>query len=122
MAQDAWYRNTTWNPEIEADFQQRLRRARDKSQRLRIQASYLAESHPKVSLGLLDQYFSLGDQFDIAQAHVEKARALTALCDVERALSSYEAALERERQLPSVKTHTYLAFACLAIETRLDSL
>lgn len=120
MAQKDWFRNTTWNAEVEADFQQRLRRARDKSQYLRIQASYLAESHPTVALGLLEQYFSLGDHFDVAQAYVDTARALMALGNIEGALSSYEAALERERKLPSLKTSAYLDFACLVVEAQIE--
>jgi len=119
MARDDWCRNTTWNAAIEADFQQRLRRARDKSQRLRIQASYLTESHPTVALGLLEQYFTLGDHFDTAQAHVDKARAMIALGDVDGALSSYEAALERERQFPSLETQAYLDFPCLVVEAEI---
>jgi len=44
MATDEWYRNTTWDNNIEADFEARLKRSRGayhKAQYLRIQASYL---------------------------------------------------------------------------------
>lgn len=122
MAQNDWFRNTTWNDEIEANFQQRLRRARDKSQYLRIQASYLAGIHPRVTLGLLDQYFSLGDHFDIAQAYVGKAQALMALGDLDGAISAYEAALERERLYPSLKTQAYLDFVCLVANRQIKPL
>lgn len=47
MATDDWYRNTTWNLNIESDFEARLKRSRGmfhKAQYLRIQASYLLES------------------------------------------------------------------------------
>jgi len=121
VARDDWFRNTTWNAEIEADFQQRLRRARDKSQRLRIQACHLAEIHPAAALGLLEQYFALGDRVDAAQAHVDRARALKALGDVGNALSSYEDALERESQLPSYKTRAHLDFVRLVVEASIES-
>ncbi len=117
MARGDWFRNTTWNDEIELNYRHRLRRARDKSQYLRIQASYLTESYPEVALRLLDQYFSLGDHFDTARAYVEKGRAMIAFRDVEGALSSYEAALVQEDLRPSVKTQAYLEFACLVVET-----
>jgi hypothetical protein len=117
VARHDWCRNTTWNAEIEADFRRRLRRARDKSQYLRIQAWHLAESHPSVALNLLDQYFSLGERVDLAH----KGRVLTALGDFDGALSSYEAALERERQLPSYKTSAYLDFACLVVEHQIET-
>ena len=122
MARDDWYRNTAWNEAIETDYQSRLRRARDKSQYLRIQASYLAESYPKVALRLLDQYFALGEHFDIAQAYVDKARALKAEDDLEGALQSYEAALDREKSHPNLRTQAYLDFACLIADTNFDRL
>src|SRR5947207_1480818 len=113
-----WFRNKEWNPAIEADFQQRLRRARHKHQYLRIQASYLAVSRPLIALDLLAQYFELGDHIDMALAHADRARARYALGDVDAAICSYEKALERERQFPQVKTQAWLEFARLVIRER----
>jgi tetratricopeptide (TPR) repeat protein len=118
VARHDWCRNSSWNADIESDFRQRLRRARDKSQYLRIQASHLAESHPQVALSLLDQYFALGDHFDKAQAYVDRARAFVALDDLDAAISSYEAALTREREFPHFKTYAYLDYACLVTNVR----
>jgi len=47
MATDEWFRNTTWDSNIETDFEARLKRSRGayhKAQYLRIQASYLIGS------------------------------------------------------------------------------
>jgi hypothetical protein len=47
MGAEDWYRNTTWDKTIEADFEARLKRSRgasNKAQYLRIQASYLLDS------------------------------------------------------------------------------
>jgi hypothetical protein len=118
VARDDWFRNTSWNADIEANFHRRLRRARDKSQYLRIQASHLAESHPQTALILLDQYFALGDHVDMAQAHVDRATALVALDDVDGAISSYEEALTREQEFPHLQTQAYLSFACLVTNAR----
>ena len=118
MARGDWFRNKIWSPEIKAAFFQRLRRARDKSQYLRIQASCLSEKHPHAALQLLEEYFSLGEHFDRAQAHVDRARAYIALEDVESAIASYEDALERERFFPRLRTQAYLDLVFLVAMSR----
>lgn len=103
-----WYRNTEWNDAIESAFAAKLRRARDKSQYLRVQACTLAPSHPHVALALLDQYFALGEHFDMAQAYVDRATAYLALGETEAAIQSYECAIERERAYPHLRTSASL--------------
>ena len=114
MATKDWFRNTEWNAAIEADFRTGMSRARSgRSQYLRIQASYLADSHPRVALALLDEFFASTDLFDAAQAHVDRARAFVALGDLDAAMSSYEDALQREREFPRLRTTAYTDYACL---------
>lgn len=62
MANDDWYRHKTWDIEIEADFEVRLKRSRgafNKAQYLRIQASYLLdgsdEKNQVVGLNLMER-------------------------------------------------------------------
>jgi hypothetical protein len=74
-----WFRNTTWNEAVASTFNDKLRRARRKEQYLRIQACTLAPSHPEAALQLLDRYFALKDDFDHAQAYVDRATAFLAL-------------------------------------------
>jgi len=114
MARHDWYRNTDWNPAIEEAFFAKLRRARNKAQYLRIQASILAQKHPVIALRLLDQYFSLEENFDHAQAHVDRASAYLSLGDTTQAISSYEAALEVEDKRPNVITGAWLNLAFLS--------
>ena len=50
MGAEDWYRNTSWDKTIEADFEARLKRSRGsfhKAQYLRIQASYLLDNSDK---------------------------------------------------------------------------
>ena len=103
-----WFRNTTWNASIEQAFDDKLRRARRKEQYLRIQASMLAQSHPTVALNLLDRYFELPNDFDHAQAHVDRAAAYLALGRMAETLASYEAALARESVFPKLLTEAYI--------------
>ena len=70
-----WFRNTTWNASVEQAFDDKLRRARRQEQYLRVQVCTLARSHPDVALKLLDRYFALPNDFDHAQAHVDRASA-----------------------------------------------
>ena len=108
MTDDRWFRNTSWNETIASVFEEKLRRARRKSQYLRIQASTLAPTHPLVALELLDRYFALDDDFDHAQAHVDRATAYLALGQIEAGVQSYEAALQREAVFPNLRTCAYL--------------
>ncbi len=103
-----WYRNETWDEEVAQRFREKLRRARRKERYLRIQACTLAPTHPEVALDLLSQYFELPDDFDHAQAHVDRATALLALDRIRGAIESYEAALKREDEFPQVLTQAYL--------------
>jgi tetratricopeptide (TPR) repeat protein len=108
-----WFRNSTWSVSIEQAFDEKIRRARRKEQYLRIQASTLARSHPDIALKLLDRYFELPNDFDHAQAHVDRATAYLALGRVADALSAYEDALARESVFPNLKTEAYVAFPYL---------
>jgi len=60
----------------------------------------------------------MGDHFDIAQAQVNKAQALTALGEIDAALSAYSEALEREPNFPNYKTDAYLDFVLLVLNAR----
>ena len=122
MTSKDWFRNSDWNEEIEAAFVAKLRRARDKSQYLRIQACTLTSTHPMVALKLLNQYFSLGDHLDLAQAYVDQATAYLAIGDVEQAIESYEAALTREHEFPNLQTHARLDLPFLIASRQIETL
>jgi tetratricopeptide (TPR) repeat protein len=115
-----WFRNSSWNPHIEATFRERLDRAKNKSQYLRIQASTLAKTFPEAALQLLDEYFSLGEHFDQAQAHVDRATAYLSLNNVDAAVASFEVALAREEAFPKLGTRAYLDLPQLIAVRRLS--
>lgn len=114
MTSEDWYRNKDWNSRIELSFFDKLRRARRKEQYLRIQASTLASSHLEVALRLLDEYFRLNDNFDHAQAHVDRATAYLAMGQIENAIQAYEDALAREAEFPNLQTQAILDLPFLA--------
>lgn len=122
MAADDWYRNKEWNTQIETAFNEKLRRARDKAQYLRIQACILAPTHPSVALHLLDEYFKLNDNFDQAQAHVDRATAYLALGQIDLAIVAFEAALTREQSGSGVLTSAYIDYPFLIASNGLEDL
>jgi len=120
MSPDDWHRNTAWDADIEAKFEAKLKRARDKAQPLRIQALHLAQSHPEIALKLLDRYFALGENFvDCASAHKTRAEAYLALGRLDDAISSFEAALRREAQFPNYKTLVSVEYPYLVATRKL---
>ena len=120
-ANNEWFRNTEWNPEIEAKFFERLRRARDKAKYLKLQAYYLAESHPRVTLALIDKFFALGEDFFLADAHLASANAHLALGESSEAISSFKKALAAERQHPGYRTTAWSEFVLLVADRCLKS-
>ena len=122
MGRDDWFRNKKWDAATEAHFNEKLRRARDKAQPLRIQAGHLKDTDPQVTLALLGRYFALGDHFDIAQAFLDQAEAYLTLGAQEEALRSLENALQREREFPNVKTQAWSRYTLLVAQRRLDHL
>ncbi len=115
-ARDEWFRNVRWDAAIAARFDERLSRARDKAQPLRIQATLLAEDRPDIALQLLDRYFAFGDHFDSAAAHVTRAHIHRKAGDVNRALTELEAALDDEERKPNYRTSAWIDYAMLVAE------
>jgi len=116
-----WFRNETWDDGVETAFFTKLRRARDKAQYLVIQSYHLISNHPKVTLRLLDEYFSLDDKFHRSQAFVNQALAHVELNDVNSAITSYENALDAEAGARTVLTSAYIELPFLVASRNVDS-
>lgn len=108
MSTGDWFRNVSWSEELATQFETKLRRAKRKEQYLRIQASSLANTYPKVAHALLDRYFALPDDFDHAQAYVDRATAYLAEGHLREAITAYEAALAREAKFRKLLTQAYV--------------
>jgi tetratricopeptide (TPR) repeat protein len=124
MASDDWFRNEVWTPTISGKFFEKLRRARNKAQYLKIQSFHLTESHPSVARDLLEQYFSLDDHFDDAQAFFQQAQAYVVLGKREDAIICYQKALQRERDFPHSNsiTRAWCEYALLVATHKIEAL
>jgi Tfp pilus assembly protein PilF len=121
MARDDWYRNESWDADIEAVFRIRLARSRGQGpQYLKIQAGYLAASRPEAALGLIEEYFATGDQFAIVEAHCVRAQAYEARGELDEAVGAYKSALAWETAQSKVKTQAWLRCSRLIVDHRLS--
>lgn len=86
-----WYRNSDWNDDIEADFFDKLSKARSqRDQYVVLQAHHLSQSHPNVALRLVDLYFDTrNDDFHDDRAHRVASSAYFALGGYVEALDNY---------------------------------
>ena len=119
MSRTSWFQNPVWSEGAEKHFREKLRRARNKSQPLRIQASCLCRTYPEVSLRLLEEYFSLPDRRQDSAACQHRAEALLTLGRVPDAINAYLQAIERETDLGAVQTEARRDFSFLVATRRL---
>lgn len=101
-----WYRSSRWDPEIEAAFETRLRRARaaNRPQYLRIQATHLLGQRDgelnAIGLALLrrivDEYSS-ADEMAVTEALEQLGQLLSDLGRLDEAADTLRAAVERIR-------------------------
>jgi tetratricopeptide (TPR) repeat protein len=121
-----WYRNKTWNDEISAEFEAKLKRSRGsfhKAQYLKIQAIELVETQNNdlysVAEGLAKRVLA-----DYPEEESEISNSLKLLGDIYRlrcaldlALDFYKQALDFEKIYPKVQTSAYLDYAELVVIT-----
>jgi tetratricopeptide (TPR) repeat protein len=120
MSRTSWFQNTDWNAPIEDYFREKLRRVRDKSQPLRIQAFCLRRTHADVSLRLLEEYFSLSDRHhQDAAAYAHRAEAFLTLGRMPEAIDAYLNAIKAERERGELQTEARRDFAFLIASRKL---
>ncbi len=123
MPSDDWYRNYEWNAEVEALFYNKLKRARSqRDQYVVIQASYLAESAPKVALSLIDEYFDTRkDQYEDMRAFWVQARSFMNMNQTESAMESFRSVLKREDEFPNHQSTVYVDYPYIVATQAIDS-
>jgi len=123
MAPERWFCNEEWNPSIEEHFFEKLRRARDKTQYLKIQAGCLCKKHPQVALALLEKFFALdGDSIFRAEAFLHQADAHLSLGAKQKAIESFQKALQRQREFPNVITAVWSEYGLLVATEKMSEL
>jgi hypothetical protein len=113
-----WFRNRQWDDDIQAAFDARLGRARDKAQYLNVQAYTLLATHPTVAASLCRRALALNDPLETARAGLYLGTALAAEGDFDGAIDALEAAIEAERREPMHRTAAYLDQALLVAMAR----
>ncbi len=95
-----WFRNETWDEQIERDFFARLERARSRrDQYLAIQALCLSETCPGAAIRLANHYFDTRtSDFDDSRVFMARAQAHRSLGQVDEAIESYRDAIDSEQE------------------------
>lgn len=124
-----WFRRGTWTPDDEAEFFERLDRARprNRAQHLRIQALHLEETGSpelvETALGLLDLLLlEYPDELELAAALHQKARCCAALGRMGEAVRSFRDSLQAMRDVQHARTDAHADFALFAVRHGLDDL
>jgi len=123
MADDDWYRRTTWTDEDLKAFFARLKRSRsdwNRSQYLAIQGMTLAdEGYFSEAIELLTQVVvDFPDQkIHSAMSYCTIAKCYAELQSSEKAIENFRKALEEERAFPNVRTGTWLDYPWYVIST-----
>ncbi len=116
-----WFRNTEWNDQIEAAFEAKLGRARDKAQYLNIQAYTLLANAPRVAAALCRRAIETGDPAQKVRAGLYLGTALAIDGDLDGAIAALERAINAEQLDPRHRTGAYLDQALLvAVSRRAD--
>jgi len=121
MTKDDWCRRTTWTPEDERAFFDRNRRSRgadSKAQYIRIQAETLRQTGKppliEAALKLLELGFlDYPNTFDCALSYECAAKCSESLNRINDAIAYYRRALNRENELPGIRTNACFHFAKL---------
>lgn len=119
MSSDSWYRQVKWTERNAQLFEDKLKRARKKSEYLRIQAVHLIDSAPEACISLIDRFLAMSDETFRSFGYSTRAKALIALGRTSEAVKAFEAAYENELRYPSVKTGVELDLAMLIAQTPL---
>lgn len=98
-----WFRNKTWSDAVEARFEEKLARARDKSQYLKIQGYELLAGDPAIAARLLHRCAELDDHWR-ADALLYLGQARLRLGDVNAAIEALDAAIEQEKRVAWART------------------
>lgn len=121
MSAEEWFRNTSWDIEIEKAFFARLARSRtQRDQHLIIQALTLVRKHPHVALRLVETYFETAkSDFEHVRALLARAEALLELARIDDALAAMKEILSTEQQRPSHKTTMFVDYPFLVATKKL---
>lgn len=109
MAQDEWFRKTTWNDSDAQEFSARLVRSRSKfhkSQYLRVQAYTLAqtgsEKHAHAALELLNRLFEeFPEPSELSLAHLHAAQCHEQLGNLAKTVKHLELSLAAQGNYPN---------------------